>query len=153
MALKDIELTCAIAKSTYLLGDHWSLLILRDMLLHHKSRFKEFLNSKEKIATNILTNRLKTLTDKGLITLLNPNSTKKNKQYIATEKGISTLTIIIELYLFSIMDIDESILNEDQLRIKENILGNRKAFQNSKLKNYLNFKEKSLNEVNQAIEV
>ena len=53
MALKDIELTCAIAKSTYLLGDHWSLLILRDMLLHHKTRFKEFLNSKEKIATNM----------------------------------------------------------------------------------------------------
>lgn len=81
MALKDIELTCAIAKSTYLLGDHWSLLILRDMLLHHKTRFKEFLNSKEKIATNILTNRLKTLTDKGLITLLNPNSTKKQTIY------------------------------------------------------------------------
>ena len=106
-----------------------------------------------KNATNILTNRLKTLTDKGLITLLNPTSTKKNKQYIATEKGVSTLTIIIELYLFSIMDIDESILNEDQLKIKENILGNRKAFQNSKLKNYLTFKEKLLNEVNQAIGV
>ena len=91
MALKDIELTCAIAKSTYLLGDHWSLLILRDMLLHHKTRFKEFLNSKEKIATNILTNRLKTLTDKGLIILLNPNSTKKSRQYIATEKGVSRI--------------------------------------------------------------
>ena len=51
------------------------------------------------------------------------------------------------------MDIDESILNEDQLKIKENILVNRKAFQNSKLKNYLTFKEKLLNEVNQAIGV
>jgi DNA-binding HxlR family transcriptional regulator len=150
MALKDIELTCAIAKSTYLLGDSWSLLILRDMLLHHKTRFKEFLNSKEKISTNILTNRIKNLTDNGLIKLLDPDSTKKNRQYIATKKGISTLTTIIELYLFSIMDIDELILNEDQLKIKKNILSNRKAFQNSKLKNYLAFIEKLLDEVNQS---
>ena len=50
----DLKLTCAIARSTHLLGDKWSLLILRDMLLHKKSRFKEFMESKEKIATNIL---------------------------------------------------------------------------------------------------
>ena len=80
----DLKLSCAIARSTHLLGDKWSLLILRDMLLHKKSRFKEFMESKEKIATNILTNRIKSLIDADLIVLLDKNSTKKSRQYIAT---------------------------------------------------------------------
>ena len=90
----DLKLTCAIARSTHLLGDKWSLLILRDILLHKKSRFKDFMESKEKIATNILTNRIKSLIDADLIVLLDRNSTKKSRQYIATQKGISTLPII-----------------------------------------------------------
>jgi DNA-binding HxlR family transcriptional regulator len=57
--------TCAIAYSIDLLGDKWSLLILRDAILHKKTRFKQFRESKEKIATNILTNRLKFLLKEG----------------------------------------------------------------------------------------
>jgi DNA-binding HxlR family transcriptional regulator len=53
--------TCAIALSVQHLGDKWSLLLLRDMIMHKKTRFKEFRSSKEKIATNVLTNRLKHL--------------------------------------------------------------------------------------------
>ena len=50
--------TCAIACSANILGDKWNLLILRDIILHKKSRFKEFMSSKEKIATNVLTKKL-----------------------------------------------------------------------------------------------
>jgi DNA-binding HxlR family transcriptional regulator len=50
-----------------LFGDKWSLLILRDMLLHKKATFKEFSNSKEKIATNILTSRLVHLIEFGYV--------------------------------------------------------------------------------------
>ena len=110
--------TCAIAKSINLLGDKWSLLILRDAILHKKSRFKEFKSSKEKIATNILSNRLKSLLEASLIVKLNPLGTKKSTRYIATDKGISTLPIIIDLYSFSIDSIDESILNESQIQDK-----------------------------------
>ena len=118
----NLNLTCAIARSTHLLGDKWSLLILRDMLLHNKSRFKEFMESKEKIATNILTNRIKNLIDADLITLLDINSTKKGRRYIVTDKGMLTLPIILELYMFSINDIAESNLNKQQLYIKQQIL-------------------------------
>jgi len=131
--------TCAIAKSINLLGDKWSLLILRDAILHKKSRFKEFKSSKEKIATNILSNRLKSLLEASLIVKLNPLGTKKSTRYIATDKGISTLPIIIDLYSFSIDSIDESILNESQIKIKQAITSDRNLFEETKKNEYLNF--------------
>ena len=139
--MKAIERTCAIAYSINLLGDKWSLLILRDVILHKKSRFKEFTSSKEKIATNILTNRLNFLVEEGFLELLDPKGFKKNKQYIATERAISTLPIIMELYLFSIHSIDESVLNASQIEIKTQILSDRKGFERRRKKEYLEFVE------------
>mgnify|MGYP003906055375 CR=1 FL=1 len=123
------------------MGDKWSLLILRDVIIHKKSKFKEFINSKEKIATNILTNRLNFLVEKGFLELLDPQGFKKNKQYIAAERAISTLPIIIELYLFSIHSIDESVLNPSQIEIKTQILSDRKGFERRRKKEYLEFVE------------
>ncbi len=139
--MKTIERTCAIAYSIHLLGDKWSLLILRDVILHKKSKFKEFLNSKEKIATNILTNRLKFLVKEGFLELLDPEGFKKNKQYLATERAFSALPIIMELYLFSIDSIEESVLNASQIKIKKQITTNRKGFESQREKEYLEFVE------------
>ena len=75
--------TCAIAYSIQQLGDKWSLLIMRDLVLHKKTRFKELRESKEKIASNILANRLKSLQLNGFIEKLDPTGTKKSTQYIA----------------------------------------------------------------------
>ena len=131
--------TCAIARSVNLIGDKWSLLILRDIILHKKSRFKEFRSSKEKIATNILTNRLNFLLKEGFIEKITPLGTKKSTRYIALDNGISTIPIIIEMYLFSIHTIDESILDESQVAIKVALIGNRKAFEAKRIEEYLNF--------------
>jgi len=132
---------CPIANLVDLVGDKWSLLILRDVVIHKKTRFKDFRNSKEKIATNILTNRLKFLVEKGFLEILDPQGFKKNKQYIGTQKAVSTLPIIIELYLFSIDSIDESELNESQILIKKEILGDRLSFKNRVTEEYINFVE------------
>ena len=139
--MENLKRTCAIAYSIDLLGDKWSLLILRDVVIHKKTRFKDFRNSKEKIATNILTNRLKFLVEKGFLEILDPQGFKKNKQYIGTQKAVSTLPIIIELYLFSIDSIDESELNESQILIKKEILGDRLSFKNRVTEEYINFIE------------
>ena len=139
--MRNIKRTCAIAYTIDLLGDKWSLLILRDVVIHKKTRFKEFRSSKEKIATNILTNRLKFLVENGFLEILDPHGFKKNKQYIGTQKAISTLPIIIELYLFSIDSIDESELNESQILIKKEILGDRLSFKNRVTEEYTNFVE------------
>ena len=77
MKKADFRSTCAIARTLDLVGDTWSLLILRDMLFHQKSTFKEFSESKEKIATNILSQRLIYLTDCGFITKIQLKGTKK----------------------------------------------------------------------------
>ena len=137
--MKTIERTCAIAYSLNLLGDKWSLLILRDVILHKKSKFKDFIDSKEKIATNILTNRLKFLVEEGFLELLDPEGFKKNKQYLATERGLSALPIIMELYLFSIDSIEESVLNASQIKIKKQITTNRKGFEKQRKKEYIEF--------------
>ena len=140
--MKTIERTSAIAYSINLLGDKWSLLILRDVLIHKKTRFKEFVDSKEKIATNILANRLKFLVEEGFLELLDPNGFKKNKQYIGTDRALAALPIIMELYLFSIHSIKESVLNASQVSIKKKILSDRKGFEDNIKETYLNFVRK-----------
>ena len=133
--------TCAIARSANILGDKWNLLILRDIILHKKSRFKEFMSSKEKIATNVLTKKLTILLEEGFIGKLTPLGTKKSTRYIALDKGILALPIIIEMYLFSIRSIDESVLDDSQIAIKNALITNRDAFKEEKIKQYLDFSE------------
>lgn len=139
MANSSKKYTCAIACSTNLIGDKWSLLIMRDVILHKKSRFKEFRSSKEKIATNILTGRLDFLVKEGFLEKITPLGTKKSTRYIALDKGILVLPIIIEMYLFSIHSIEESILDESQIAIKSAITSNPKIFKEEKIKGYLKF--------------
>ena len=133
--------TCAIACSANILGDKWNLLILRDIILHKKSRFKEFMSSKEKIATNVLTKKLNVLLEEGFIAKLNPLGTKKSTRYIALDKGVSALPIIIEMYLFSIHSIEESVLDDSQIAIKKVLTTNRDLFEKEKIKQCLDFSE------------
>ena len=139
MKKADFRSTCAIARTLDLVGDTWSLLILRDMLFHQKSTFKEFSESKEKIATNILSQRLIYLTACGFIRKIQLKGTKKSTQYVATEQGLNMLPILVELYQFSINSIAEEVLNDSQLAYKAIILKNPDAFIKSKWKAYRTF--------------
>lgn len=142
-------LTCAIARSTKVLGDSWSLLIMRDIICHKHSKFKHFKASKEKIASNILTNRLKSLLEMGLIEKLDPNGSKKSTTYIATQKGMDSLPIICQMYLFSIDSIDDNLLDDMQKNIKKQIKGDLALFQKTKISEYIAFVE----ELREALEV
>lgn len=133
--------TCAIAESVRILGDKWSLLIMRDVILHKKCRFKEFKNSKEKIATNILASRLKFLVESGLLRKLDPNGTKKSTRYIATSAGLLVLPIIMEMYMFSIDSIDEDTLDASQIALKEDFSYSRTLFEEKRKVAYLDFVE------------
>ena len=143
----DFRSTCAIAVSIDLFGDKWSLLILRDMLLHRKSTFKQFSESKEKIASNILTNRLVYLIEAGFVTKFNPKGTKKSATFIATRKGICVLPLLVELYLFSIESLSEDILNESQMAIKAEIFNNRELFIDLRREKYIEFVNQIQSEV------
>ena len=133
--------TCAIAESVRILGDKWSLLIMRDVILHKKCRFKELKSSKEKIATNILASRLKFLVESDLLRKLDPNGTKKSTRYIATSAGLLVLPIIMEMYMFSIDSIDEATLDASQIALKEDFSNSRTLFEEKRKADYLNFVE------------
>ena len=91
---------CPIASSLDVVGDKWSLLIIRDMLIHHKKTFKEISNSDEKIAPSILSARLKLLESYDLISKRKMPQNKKENIYLLTDKAVGFTSIIIELSLW-----------------------------------------------------
>ena len=133
--------TCAIARSASILGDKWNLLILRDIILNKKSRFKDFMSSKEKIATNVLTKKLNILLEEGFIGKLTPLGTKKSTRSIAVDKGISAVPSISERSLFALRSIDDSVLDDSQIAIKNALITNRDLSEEEIIKQYLEFSE------------
>ena len=79
---------CAVACTLDLIGDKWTLLIVRD-LFFGKSRYKEFQDSEEKIPTNILASRLEKLERTGLITKMPYQDNPIRYEYHLTETGRS----------------------------------------------------------------
>lgn len=92
---------CPINYLLEIVGDKWSLLIIRDMLLSDKTSYGEFVASEEKIATNILANRLTSLESAGLITKNADPQNKKKYIYALTEKGLDLIPLFIEIILWS----------------------------------------------------
>ena len=90
-----------IASALDLIGDKWSLVIVRDMLMFHKKTFKEFAACDENIATNLLSSRLKQLEALDVVTKNKLSTNKKENIYMLTNKGIDLAPIIMELVLWS----------------------------------------------------
>ncbi len=97
---KEFRSGCPISSTLDIVGDKWSLLIIRDMLVKHKKTFKEISNSDEKIAPSILSARLKLLESYKLIFKTKVPDNKKENIYLLTEKGIRLTPIIIEFSLW-----------------------------------------------------
>lgn len=91
---------CPISSTLDVVGDKWSLLIIRDMLISHKKTFKEISDSDERIAPSILSARLKLLESIHLIFKTKTSENKKENIYLLTDKGVELTPIIIELTLW-----------------------------------------------------
>lgn len=87
---------CPISFTLDFIGDKWTLLILRDIMLYDKSSYNEFLKSDEKIATNILADRLEMLQNCGFIMGKTSVDKKSRTVYSMTEKAIDLVPLIIE---------------------------------------------------------
>ena len=88
---------CPISYMLDIIGDKWSLLIVRDLLLKDKCFYSDFLKSPEGMATNILADRLKKLKEADIITS-KPGHEKKSKiEYALTQKGMNLLPVILEI--------------------------------------------------------
>src|SRR5689334_19676601 len=89
---------CPINLSLEVLGDKWSLLIIRDIIFGNRRHFRELLTrSEEGIASNILSDRLKTLLDEGVITRSDDPTHKQKAIYSLTEKGIELLPVLAQM--------------------------------------------------------
>lgn len=92
---------CPLNASVEMLGDRWSLLIIRDMMLLGRRTFKEFLGSYERIASNILADRLRRLEAYGIIATERDPSDGRKLIYRLTPKGIDLAPVLTEMVLWA----------------------------------------------------
>jgi len=92
---------CPLNVSVEMLGDRWSLLIVRDMMLRGSRTFKEFLESHEGIASNILADRLRKLAAYGIIATQQDPSDGRKLIYLLTKKGIDLAPVLTEMVLWA----------------------------------------------------
>jgi DNA-binding HxlR family transcriptional regulator len=92
---------CPLNASVEMLGDRWSLLIVRDMMIRGFHTYKEFLDSEERIATNILADRLRKLEAHGIITTEPDASDGRKLVYSLTSKGIDLAPVLAEMVLWA----------------------------------------------------
>jgi DNA-binding HxlR family transcriptional regulator len=93
--------TCPISTTLDILGDKWSLLIVRDMVFKGKNTYGEFLNAGEGIATNVLADKLAFLESGGIISKEAHPTSKAKILYRLTPKGIDLIPILVEVILWS----------------------------------------------------
>jgi len=92
---------CPIHFGLELFGDKWTLLLIRDIMFKGKHYFGDFANSEEKIATNLLSDRLSMLEKEGMVTKFKDTKHKQKIIYRLTEKGIDLMPILVEIIMWS----------------------------------------------------
>jgi DNA-binding HxlR family transcriptional regulator len=89
--------TCPINASLLVIGDRWSLLVVRDLLFAGYRTFNEFLHAGQGIATNVLADRIKNLLDAGIVAKEPDPSDGRKWLYSLTEKGLDLAPVLLEL--------------------------------------------------------
>ncbi|WP_406657352.1 helix-turn-helix domain-containing protein [Methanolobus sp. ZRKC2] len=111
---------CPIANILDYVGDKWTLLILRDILLFNKKTYSDLQNSKEHIATNILADRLNKLENAGIIYKSPHPNDKRRSIYSSTEKGFDLIPLLLEMVIWSKKYAPETYAPEDFLLSAKN---------------------------------
>ena len=92
---------CPLNASVEMLGDRWSLLIIRDMMLRGFQSYKEFMDCYEGIATNILADRLRKLVSYGILAAEPDPADGRKVTYSLTRKGIDLAPVLTEMVLWA----------------------------------------------------
>lgn len=114
---------CPFTSALDILGDKWILVIVKQMLIEGKETFKDFTESEEAIATNILSTKLKLLEEVGIVIKTKRPDNKKTNLYLLTEKGLALTPVLIELATWSdshLRDIHPSIVNGEAMELLRN---------------------------------
>lgn len=136
------ERKCPVAFALDIFGDKWSLIILRDIIFKEKRYYGEFLNSPEKISTNILANRLSKLESESIITKIqNPNNLSKYI-YQLTDKGKDLLPLLLDM-------VEWSVKYDSQPGVPDNVINGAPA---NLIKRLQEDREALINEILNKIE-
>ncbi len=92
---------CPISYALDFFGDKWTFLIIRDMVFDQKRFYRDFLSSKEGMATNILSDRLKRLEEIGIVKSRVFEEKKTMKEYKLTQKGMDLIPVLLETIAWS----------------------------------------------------
>jgi DNA-binding HxlR family transcriptional regulator len=132
---------CPIATGLDVLGEKWSLLILRDMIFFHKTTFNEFKAAPESMPSKMLSNRLKKLEAIGFISKRKGELNKKSVHYLLEEKGLETFPIMVEMAIFT-TDFYYDHLGDTYTEIvKTRMKYDKENYIAEMIDNYKNFKE------------
>ena len=101
MANQKRKSDCPINFALELFGDRWTLLIVRDMMFKGKHSYGEFLQAEEKIATNILADRLSLLEQSQIVVKNSDQNHKQKIIYRLSQKGIDLLPVLVDMILWS----------------------------------------------------
>lgn len=104
---------CPISSALDIFGDRWSLLVIRDLLFKGKVRYGEFLDSEERISTNILADRLRTLHEHELIDKQVDPEHGSKFVYSLTPKGRDLAPMLVEMILWSAEYDPDTAASED----------------------------------------
>lgn len=116
---------CPLSHALDIVGDRWTLLIVRDLMLRNLHEYKDILNSFEGISTNILADRLRRLTDSGLVRSVPHPLSGNRKLYYLTEAGKALIHTLVEISLWSTRHLGSARLPPD---VAERLEADREGF-------------------------
>jgi len=119
--MKESKSQCPINQALEIFGDKWTLLIIRDIMFDGKRYFREMLGSDEKIASNILTDRLNKLEKFKILSKTNDKHHKQKNVYTLTKKGIDLVPVMIEIAQWSV--IHRTVSEKDRKHVNELVDG------------------------------
>lgn len=108
---------CPISFALEIFGDRWTFLIVRDLMFKGKHFYGEFLLSEEGIATNILSDRLTSLENNGIIGKSSDPSHKQKIMYSLTQKGIDLVPVLVEMIMWSAKYDKQSAVDKQFVKI------------------------------------
>ena len=122
MSLLKRRSDCPIYLALQIIGDQWTLLIIRDFVFNDYRHFNQLVK-KEGIATNILQNRLNRLLDHRIIFKEQDPTNASAIRYSLTEKGIELLPILLEVFRWGANHLPQTNADEEMLQRTNNQMG------------------------------